>query len=378
MKKILVDATPLQSEHRLRGVGHYLHSLLATNAFARSDAWYLLSHFEPSALKLTLPSQQSIRLPRPHKPAQVYWLYNELALRTALLSKRPKVLFAPDFNGLVANPFGSTVAVLHDLTALKLEPTANPNLSEHLSNLRWSAYYAKLKRTKRLIVISESVKQDAIKLLNLGPERLEVVHHGVNHELFRPSVGKGAYAAHPPYFVNLGARNTNKNQARLLEAFSLVARTHPDVTLFFAGPWGPADLKWLEDARLSLSLGDRVRHLGYVPDKDLPSLYGNALAFVFPSLEEGFGMPILEAMACGAPVITSNQGALAEVAQDAALLVDPRSVADLANAMERVLKRASLRTSLRDKGFEHASSFTWEGAAQKTLEILLRAGEPCT
>jgi len=377
---LLVDATPLQSEHRLRGVGAYLRELIgAFEAHGESGVkphylvtWQGLEHVAG------LPRVRTVRLLRPHTPAQVYWLYNEVALRTALFRLRPRVFFAPDFNGLVHNPFGGTVAVLHDLTALKLARGRGSGLSERLSELRWRRYYAKLCRTRTIIAISGGVKDDAVTLLGIPPARVTVVHHGVDHRHYHPSVGAGPFAEHPPYFVAIGARNDNKNQGRLLRAFARVCREpcvhHSGVKLLFAGPWGGEDLAWLERERRQLGLGASVQHIGYVPYAHLPSLYGNALAFVFPSLEEGFGLPVLEAMASGAPVITSERPSLREVAGDAALLVDPLDEGEIARALHAALERPELRTRLREAGYRRAQAFTWAKTAEATLAILRAAG----
>jgi len=365
---LLIDASPLQSEHRLRGVGAYVRSLVG--AIERLDV-------RPQYLASTqgdlpdLPPERVTRVYRPHRPAQVYWMYNEVALRAGLARVRPAVFLAPDFNGLVKNPFGLTVSVLHDLTHLKLARTEPARgLSERLDVLRWQVYQAKLQRADRILAISESARNDAVTLLGIDPDRVHVVHHGVDHELFRDVRGTGPYADSPPYLVHLGGRNDNKNQARLLEAFAEVARTEPDLQLYFAGPWSAGDHAWLEREVTRLHLTGRVRHLGYVPHGDLPGLFGNAAAFVFPSLEEGFGLPVLEAMASGAAVITSDRSSLPEVAGDAALLVDPLDPGAIRDAVLAVLHGEGVADGLRARGVARAQGFTWAATARRTMSVL--------
>ena len=375
---ILIDATPLQSEHRLRGVGAYLRYLIeAIERSGEAQPHYLVSTVGRALVDGLLPAERTHAVFRPHRPAQVYWMYNELALRWGLARTRPSVFLAPDFNGLVRMPGTKTVAVLHDLTEAKLSATRSESThspSVLLSDLRWRAYYAKLRRADAIIAISQSAKDDAIRLLRIPPARIHVVHHGVDHERFRPSVGEGTYADHPPYFVHIGGRNENKNQARLLEAFARVASERPDVHLYFAGPWSEADHDWLEHERTRLGLDARVHHLGYVPDNDLPSLYGNAVAFVFPSLEEGFGLPVLEAMACGAPVITSNRSSLPEVAGQAGLLVDPLDVGAIAHALMTLCdKGGGAASSYRARGIAWSGAFRWETTAAATLAVVNNA-----
>ena len=374
----LIDATPLQSEHRLRGVGAYLRALIRAVQRETDDVHYLLAWqarkpLEAVLASVDIPLERTLLLPRPHRPAQGYWLYNEAFLRYALLRLRPKVLLAPDFNGLVQNPFGSTVAVLHDLTELKLRTTNASNLSEQASLWRWQAYYRKLRASKHILTISESVKHDAGQLLNISETRMDVVYHGLDQDRFQPVQG-GDYAGQPPYFVNIGGRNPNKNQTNLVAGFAEIAHDHPEMHLYFAGPWQKADLQWLEQQAASYNLSGRIKHLGYVPDDAMTSLYSHALGFVFPSLEEGFGLPVLEAMACGTPVITSNRSSLPEVAGDAGVLVNPQDASAIGAAMKRLITDEGLRQDLREKGLARAHTFTWQRTAQRTLEIMNRAG----
>lgn len=380
---ILLDATPLQSEHRWRGVGAYLRSLIAALETLPCGETTPLTYWtalgEPQPL---LPEARTVRAFRPHRPAQVYWLYNEVALRAALLRLRPRVFFAPDFNGLLHNPFGATVAVLHDLTELKMSlgeqrtPPKRPfkdRLSHQLSDLRWRAYYRKLRSTPAVIAISEQVKRDACDLLQISPERIHVIYHGVDHAHYCPSRGRGRFAGQPPYIVHIGGRNANKNQAGLLRAFARLKgkRDLSDLHLLFAGPWHQEDVQWLAAEKRRLGFQeDEVRHVGYVAYDDLPSLYGNAAAFAFPSLEEGFGLPILEAMASGAPVVTSSRSSLQEVAGHAALLADPLDDTALAAALGRVIKEPGLADTLRQAGLVRAREFSWTKTAQATLHLL--------
>lgn len=176
------------------------------------------------------------------------------------------------------------------------------------------------------------------------------------------------YDIRSPYLLYVGGINARKNIAGLFEAYARVRERHPDVQLVVGGKrqWatGPIDT-----ALTRLKLEAHVHFTGYIPDEDLPALYSAAEAFVFPSLYEGFGLPPLEAMACGAPTITSNVSSLPEVVADAALTVDPYDVGALAAAMLRVLGDAALRDDLRRRGVARAAQFSWGRAAHETLAL---------
>jgi glycosyltransferase involved in cell wall biosynthesis len=375
---MLIDATALQSEHRLRGVGAFVRQLVsAIERTTDLHPTYVVSSVGRSHLGDLFPAARTLVVPRPHTPANGYWIYNEGALRWALVRHRPHVFYAPDFNGLVPNRFGRTVAQLYDLTALKLATapakSAMGRASDVLSTMRWRHYFRRLQRTERIIAISDSARADAIAYLGIAPDRIESIHLGVDHVRFGTTARGGRFASHPPYLLHLGGCDANKNQPRLVEAFARIATRHPRVHLLFAGPWSEQDRGWLAETARRHGLEERIRHVGYVPGGDVASLYADALAFVFPSLEEGFGLPVLEAMACGTPVLTSDRSSLPEIAGDAADLVDPLDVDALADGLHRICSDESHRATLRRLGLERASAFTWERTAQRTVQVLRAA-----
>lgn len=372
-ERTLIDATPLQSEHNRRGVGAYVrHLIREIESLRQAQPHYLVTWQDRHKVADLIPGERAFYLPRPHRPAQIYWIYNEAFLRAALLALRPRTFLATDFNGTLRNPFGKTVAVLHDLTVLKSlspEPQAVKS-GKRLSNWRWRVYARKLHHVDHIVAISESVKRDACDLIGIPPDRLTVIHHGVDQTRFKPMRGRGAFARNAPYLLSLGAREENKNQTRILEAYARIAPEYPRLKLYFAGPWEEVDLAWLQDAAARHGLAHRVRHVGFVPEGELPSLFANASGFVFPSIEEGFGLPILEAMASGTPVITSNRSAPREVAGDAALLVDPLSTEDIASAMGRLLASDDISRELVRRGLSRAHHFNWQRTAHEMLQLL--------
>jgi glycosyltransferase involved in cell wall biosynthesis len=185
---------------------------------------------------------------------------------------------------------------------------------------------------------------------------------------------KKAFDISAPYFLFVGTPQPRKNIARVVEAFLAVTRKVERVQLVIAGKSTP-ELGKLRRAHQAAFASGRVVATGYVSDDDLACLYSGCIALVFPSLYEGFGIPVLEAMACGAPVITSNTTALPEAAGDAALLVDPEDTAAIAAAMRRVLDVPDLRAALRARGFAHARQFTWARTARATVEAYQAALE---
>ena len=239
----------------------------------------------------------------------------------------------------------------------------------------WPCNFRKLGRSDALIAISKATRDDAVRVLGLDPAKISVVYPGIDHETFSPGLAgdilvqsrvREKYCAGERYFIYVGDTDWRKNLPRLLEACVAL----PDgVRLLIVGK------RALHDQRLAgqieaLGLQQRVILAGFVPVEDLTPLYGAAEALVFPSLYEGFGFPVAEAMACGCPVITSNVSSLPEVAGEAAMLVDPMSVVEISTAMQRIVEDAALRERLKNDGLTQAARFTWERNAAEILGIL--------
>jgi glycosyltransferase involved in cell wall biosynthesis len=206
-------------------------------------------------------------------------------------------------------------------------------------------------------------------------EKMVVIYNGVN-EQFIPMDRRQAqslladkYHIDSPFVLYAGKLQSRKNIIRILQAFDIVRRdVRPDLKLVLAGrrTWKS---EGLDETMDRLNVRDKVIELGYIRNDDLPLLYSGAEVFVFPSLWEGFGIPVIEAMACGTPVVTSNISSLPEVAGDAALLVDPYSINDIAAAMERLLSDGELRQRLHDKGLERVKAFSWRNTALRTRQL---------
>jgi glycosyltransferase involved in cell wall biosynthesis len=230
-----------------------------------------------------------------------------------------------------------------------------------------------LARADAVVTISESSKKDIIQCCRIAEEKVQVILLGVDAR-FKPGIAPDSefIRSLPERFIlNIGTLEARKNLPRLLEAYALAREKGLTHKLLIGGArgWRLSNLAGIVER---YALENHVIFLGFVEDADLPALYGRADFFVYPSTYEGFGMPILEAMACGTPVITSNCSSMPEVAGDAAVLVDPLDTTDLATRMLELADSQELRESLRQRGLARAACFSWEKTARETLSVYER------
>ena len=262
------------------------------------------------------------------------------------------------------------VVTLHDLSFLK-----HPELHTRLNgaNLRWIAPRV-LRHAARVITDSEATARDAAELLRVPAERLRAVHPGCDLERFRPAREPGDDAVlerlglRRPFVLFVGTREPRKNLVSLIEAFAVLAKQGAPHRLVLAGAPGWKN-QAAERTLAESSIAARVDQPGRIAEADLPALYRGADVFVYPSLEEGFGLPPLEAMACGTPVVTSNVSSLPEVAGDAALTVAPRDIAALARAMLAATGNTEMRERLKREGPIRAARFSWANTARATAQV---------
>ena len=291
----------------------------------------------------------------------------------ALQARRLQVDIVHDPTGVTPFLFGAdgakTVVTVHDVFAWSCP--GHSTLPDMLIYRYWLPRV--LPRVDAVSTVSQRSKADIMHYLKIPSEKVHVVYRWTHNALY-PSIPsemarvKIHYNLPDGYILYLGSVEERKNLQRLLQACACLWRHGEQRPLVVAGP-----RKWkyarIMQAVEELGIADRVIFTGYVPDEDLPALYAGADLFVFPSLYEGFGLPPLEAMACGTPVVCSSSSSLPEVVGDAAVMVDPYDVEALAEAMHRVLSDAVLREELRTKGLARAKMFTWEKAAQETLAV---------
>ncbi len=279
-----------------------------------------------------------------------------------------KLLWSPANTGplLVKNQ----VLSLHDLSAIE-HPEWFTSPFAH-----WYGFLLPrlAHRVISITTMSEFTKSRVVDLWNIAPEKVVVIPGGTDRH-FAPvnnsqAVSKTQGMPSEHYFLALGSLEPRKNLVRLLQAWDLVQASLPaEIWLVLAGAKGKVNI--FKDAGLA-SIPPRVYLPGYVPDDVLAALYSGALAFIYPSLYEGFGLPPLEAMACGTPVITSNTTSLPEVVGDAALLVDPYDIEAIAQAIKQLAENNEMRTQLINRGFFRAGQLTWEKCAQQTWQVLMK------
>lgn len=254
------------------------------------------------------------------------------------------------------------VVTVHDFIARRFSKPTSPLAL-------YTRYYVPqvLKQAVHVIVNSEATARDAVKFCGLPAHKLTPIAlaHDAGH--FR-DLGLPVKS----YFLHVGRHDPHKNVPRILEAFAQVSSDF-DCELWLVGTPDSRYTPQIQAQATAYGLKERVQLLDYVPYERLPAVLNQAMALVFPSLWEGFGLPVLEAMACGTPVITSNISALPEVAGDAALLVDPYEVAEIASAMELVAGDRSARNQLKQAGLRRAREFSWAHTGQKTRCVLSEA-----
>ena len=305
---------------------------------------------------------------RENIPWPRFWTQGGLALEC--LRHPPDLLFIPAHTmPVIRRPSLKVVVTIHGLEYQYLPQYYKFPQKLYLNK---STEYA-VHHASHLIAVSQWTKSQLVEKLGADPKKITVVYEGVSAANSSTSKVKSAETLEvslggAPYILFVGTIQPRKNLVRLIEAFSKLQARDQVLNLVIAGKVG-----WMYEEILAapkkFGVGKRVKFLGYVSDEELASLYQNALFFVLPSLCEGFGLPVLEAMRFGCPVIASKAGALPEVVGDAGLLVDPYKVEEIAGAMKLMIKNSDLREALREKGFHQVRKFSWQKAARETIKV---------
>jgi glycosyltransferase involved in cell wall biosynthesis len=312
------------------------------------------------------------------------WTRFALPLRLFTQKHRPDVFFTPTHYGPWISPMPTAISIM-DLSFLHFPGLFNKKDLYQLTN--WTL--RSVKQSKKIFTISEFSKNDIIKTYGIEPGKVVVTYPGIKEDLrfkikdLRMDELKKKYKIDRPFILFVGTLQPRKNIAKLIEAFAMLKNQKTmnneqesnmkELELVIIGKKG-----WLYEEILEapkkFSVEDRVKFLDFVGDDDLPSFYKNALCFCLPSLYEGFGLPVLEAMQLGCPVLTSNVSSLPEAGGDAAIYFNPEDASDIAEKLKLVINDEGLRIKMREKGYNQIKKFSWEKAAKQTLSVLQELG----
>ena len=349
---------------RMTGTERYALQITEALLSSGSGHQYRLYLNRQTTVPIILPPSAELRaIPFPR-------LWTHARLSVELWRHPVDVLFVPAHVVPLAAP-GPVVVTIHDL-GYRYEPDAHPWPSRlYLEwSTRWSA-----QRATRIIAISHTTRADLQRFYRVPDEKIRVIPHGVDRRFTPQPVPtqqklRERFGLRGPYVLYVGTIQPRKNLVRLVQAFELLAESDPTLQLVIAGHrgWMAAPI---EQAITTSRYRQRIHVLGYLLGDDLPALYSAAAVVTLPSLYEGFGLPVLEAMACGAPVVASNRGALAEIAGPA-LLVDPLDTEALAAALRQALE-PDVRQRLVAAGLDYARRFRWEESGRATLAVLEEA-----
>jgi glycosyltransferase involved in cell wall biosynthesis len=260
-----------------------------------------------------------------------------------------------------------TVLAVHDLVSVYY-PNTMANYNRFIHNI---FFKPSIKSADHIITMSEYTKQSIIDCFSISSDKITVIYEGVS-EKFRPHQKEeilsvlARYQIKSPYILSVGTLEPRKNYMVLLKAFKQL-NSNFDLVIVGKKGWKSQEIF---DTISELQLHNRIKILGYVDDNDMPYLYNGAEVFVFPSVYEGFGLPVLEALACGVPTISSNASSLPEIGGEAVKYFNPNSIDDLQKKMQDVLDSSEVKRTLREKGIIQAQKFNWEDTARKTLTIL--------
>jgi len=368
--RIVFDGTTLTPGRT--GVGYYTEHLLqhlAREVVNTGDEIVVVSN-KPIDTQAPLPPH--VRVHDGHRfPIRIGWM--QLRAQRALEALRPDV--AHFTNGMI--PIGSpvaTVVTVHDMS-LRLYPNCHPVRRLLLNR---PLMHVAIRQASSIVTVSNSARRDLLRLHGVAPDRVAVVHEAAS-PAFRPIADRewlenvrARYALPRQFMLYVGTIEPRKNLSRLMSAFADARKAGIPHHLVCVGPYGWSSRN-LAGHIERLGIQDVVHFTGYVPFEHLPAIYNLGEFFAFPSLYEGFGLPVVEAMACGIPVLTSTTSSLGEIAGDAAETIDPADTDAIANAIVRLASDQDLRRDRAERGLRRARSFSWAQTARDMLAVYHRA-----
>lgn len=366
-----IDANEANVEKKV-GISEYVYQLLLQFHAAASDNKKFVIYLKDKPRE-DFPKESpnwEYKVVGPHK----MWTQMGLPLNLFLTKVKPDVFFSPGHYAPRFSPVPTVISIM-DLAFFHFpEYFTQKDLAQLKS---WTNY--SVKKAKAVITISDSTKNDIIKLYDVPDKKIHVVYLGIKNavtltpHIYPMQELQTKYGISKDFILFVGTLQPRKNIQRLIQAFAelLKQKKYQDspLQLVIVGKKG-----WQYDEILAapkkLGIEDRVKFLDFVPDEELVMLYKNALCFAWPSLYEGFGLPILEAMKLGCPVITSNVSSMPEAGGDASLYVDPEDTEDIAEKLDKVLSDPKLRSEMIEKGKKQVQKFSWEKTAKETLAVL--------
>lgn len=384
MTVIGIDYTPAQEQRA--GIGRYVRGLVGALAGADQETIYPLfvAGVRAADELPVLPGPNFSWHTTPISPRWLARLWHRAGIPYPVerWTGSLDLFHATDFVLPPVRRTTRTILTVHDLSYVLVPEAASPRLKAYLDRV----VPRSVRQADHVLADSCATKDDLVTLYQTPEEKITVLWGGIEahfqpiqnpevRQAVRTRYGLGSW----PFLFTVGTVQPRKNYARLCEALAHLRPRFPDLHLVIAGGEG-----WLEapihQTVAALGMAGRVHFIGYADDADLPALYSMAEVMPFVSLYEGFGFPVLEAMACGTPVVASNLSSIPEVAGDAALLVEPTDVGAIADALELLLSSPTLRQALSDKGRRQAARFTWDSAARTLLKAyrktLALSGEP--
>lgn len=350
------------------GIAQYVFSLLREFLAYTDQHEFVLFTLEEDLplLDFTRGAMETVIVPEKYRSAARNIWWHQRRLPGLCQRHGLDVLHTPSYRRMLWSAPCKLVATIHDLAPFHV---ANKYDWKRMMYGRVIARQL-ARRQDDIIVISRNTAQDVERFFGIPRQQLNIIYNGLDHDRFQPRV---VQEGRPAFLYVARLEHPGKNHVGLIEAFNTFKATMPsDWQLVLAGSkWSGAE--HIERAIQASPYARDIRCTGFVPDGDLPDLYRSAAVFVYPSLYEGFGLPPLEAMACGVPVICSTGGALREMTGKAAVSVEPGDNAGLAAQMIRVAGDAMLRQCLRENGIAHARQFQWSKTAEATLRVYAKA-----
>ena len=372
MHRIAIDYTPAIEQSG--GIGRYARELTAALAALDADkAYRLFVAGAASGVLPPAPSPNFLWRPTAISPRWLarIWHRARLPLPVELFTGKVDLYHATDFVLPYTLPSTRTLLTVHDLSFVRVPEAASPPLKAYLD----AVVPRSVERADHVLADSVATKDDLVDLYKTPADKITVLYSGVDQRFRRVSQQSALESARAKYgladfryLLSVGTVQPRKNYSRVIRALAELRASGLDLHYAIAGAKG-----WLEGEMqrtiASSRMEDFVHLLGYVDDEDLPALYSDSRMLLMPSLYEGFGLPILEAMACGVPVITSKISSLPEVAGDAAILINPTDTVEMREAMLAVETDFSLREQLVQKGYRQAEQFTWQRSAAQLLSV---------